>query len=403
MTELDVAPEKVFGIDSLMQPEFSKCPHPYFEHMRAVNPVLRVGEPDAAGVVFLGKYEDIDHVLHTPELFSSEFHKNGPSADRPLIPINLDPPHHRKWRQLLDPMFNKREMLKLEEDIARRVNVLIDGFIERGECDYAEEYAVPLPCTVFLCLMGLPLEDLDVFIDLKERLLRGGGGGFMVQDEVQMKANEELTERFEKLIEDRKRDPQDDVLTKIINSEIDGRPITHAELLGTCHLLFIAGLDTVTDSLTCFYAFLAENPEHRQRIVDDPLVVNRAIEEMLRFESPVPFVPRVATQDMELRGCPVVKGDQVVVLLGSANNDDEAHDRPDVVDFDRESVRHYAFGGGIHRCLGSHLARLELKVSLQEWHKRIPEYHIKDGVELEWAPLLRQVHHLPLVFDRVVR
>ena len=401
MTELDVAPEaKVFGMESLMDPAFSKCPHSYYEQMRAENPVLRFGEEGTPGVVFLGKHEDIDAALHAPERFSSKFNKE---ADKPLIPINLDPPDHRKWRQLLDPMFNKREMLKLEEDITRRVNVLIDGFIERGECDYAEEYAVPLPCTVFLALMGLPLEDLDIFIDLKERLLRGGGGGFMQQDEIQLKAHAELTERFEKLIEQRKAEPRDDVLTKIIHSEVDGRPITQDELLGTCHLLFIAGLDTVTDSLTCFYAFLAENPEHRQRIVEDPLVINRAIEEMLRFESPVPFVPRVATEDMELRGCPITKGDQVVVLLGSANNDDEANDRPDIVDFDRESVRHYAFGGGIHRCLGSHLARLELKVSLQEWHRRIPEYHIKDGVELEWAALLRQVHHLPLVFDKVVR
>jgi cytochrome P450 len=166
--------------------------------------------------------------------------------------------------------------------------------------------------------------------------------------------------------------------------------------------LFIAGLDTVTDSLTCFYSFLGIHQEHRQRIVDDPEVIPRAIEEMLRYESPVTMVlPRQVTEETELGGCPLHQGDRIIPLLGSANNDERVIDDPEVVDFDRPSFRHYAFGAGVHRCLGSHLARLELRVSLREWHRRIPEYHIPEGTELQWASLLRQVEHLPLVFDRV--
>lgn len=403
MTDTDVSAEPVFQFDSLLNPEFSKCPQPYYQRMRDTNPVLRAGdEGSEASAVFIAKHEDIDHVLHTPELFSSKFHERGPRKNEPMIPINIDPPDHRKWRRLLDPYFNPKEMSKLEPDIVRRVNKLIDGFIERGECDYAEEYAVPLPCTVFLQLMGLPLDELELFIDLKEKLLRGGGGGFLQQDDIQTKAYDTLSERFERLITERRRDPRDDVLTKLINAEIEDRAITHAELLGACHLLFIAGLDTVTDSLTCFYAFLAQNPEHRRRLVEDPEVIPRAIEEMLRYESPVPFVPRIVQEETELSGCPVHPGEQIIVLLGSANNDERLVDNPADVDFDRPPAPHYAFGGGVHRCLGSHLARIELRVSLREWHRRIPEYRIPEGVDLTFAPLLRQVEHLPLVFDKVV-
>ena len=391
--------EPIFQFDSLLQPEVSKCPWPYYKRMRDTNPVLRAGG-DGSEVVFIAKHEDIDYVLHNPKLFSS----NGDQGQQmaPLIPISFDPPVHSKWRRLLDPFFSPREMAKLEADITLQANELIDRFIDRGECDYADEYAVPLPCSVFLKIMGLPLEDLDAFVNLKDRLLRGTGESFQSQDEVQKQAHEELDARLEALLNERRRQPQDDLLTQLLHSEIDGRPLTQEELVSASNLLFIAGLDTVTDSLTCFYSFLGIHQEHRQRIVDDPEVIPRAIEEMLRYESPVTMVlPRQVTEETELGGCPLHQGDRIIPLLGSANNDERVIDDPEVVDFDRPSFRHYAFGAGVHRCLGSHLARLELRVSLREWHRRIPEYHIPEGTELQWASLLRQVEHLPLVFDRV--
>jgi cytochrome P450 len=224
----------------------------------------------------------------------------------------------------------------------------------------------------------------------------------MEQDEVRTNALARMFVHFEKLIEDRRREPRDDVLTKIINGQVDGRPMTDDEILGTCQLMLIAGLDTVTDSLTCFYAFLGRNPEYRQRLATEPEIIPRAIEEMLRYESPVTFVPRIAAKEAELSGCPVKPGDMVLALLGSANTDEHQLADANVVNFDRPAVRHYAFGGGVHRCLGSHLARIELRVALTEWHRRIPEYHIPDEVELQYATMLRQVEHVPLVFDKVV-
>ena len=388
-----------FEFDSLLQPEFGKCPQPYYRQIRATNPVLRTADmygSDRANV-FIAMHGDVEYVLRNPELFSSDF-LPPEVASFPLIPENIDPPDHLRYRRLLNPCFGPKQMRKLEPEITRRTNGLIDGFIERGECDYAQEFAVPLPCGVFLDLMGLPSDELDFFIELKEGILRGQ----MVSDDYLMRAKDSATERFERLIAERRRNPRDDLLTRLVNAEVEGKALTDVELLGICHLLLVAGLDTVTDSLTCFYALFGRNPEHRRRLVEDPQIIPAAIEELLRFESPVPFVPRIATQDVELSGCPVNSGDQVVLLLGSANTDEQAHDRADVLDFDRPANRHLGFGGGIHQCLGAHLARIEMRVSLREWHQRIPEYHIPNGVELEFSPLLRQVEHLPLVFDQVV-
>ena len=399
MSELDASADSVFQFDSLLQPEVSRCPWPYYKQMRDTNPILRAGG-DGSEFVFIAKHEDIKTVLHDPQLFSS----NSVAVEQafPLVPITFDPPEHSKWRRLLDPFFSPREMAKLEDGVTQQANELIDRFVGRGECDYADEFAVPLPCSVFLQIMGLPLDQLDTFVDLKEKLLRGSGENFQSQDDVQERARDELSAILEDLLDQRSRHPQDDLLTKLLSSEIDNRSLTHAELMGTCHLMFIAGLDTVTDSLTCFYSFLGRNKQHRQQLVDDPEAIPRAIEEMLRYESPVTMVlPRKVTAETELGGCPLHAGDQIIPLLGSANNDERVIDEPDVVDFDRPPFRNYAFGGGVHRCLGSHLARLELRVSLREWHRRIPDYHIPDDVELQWASLLRQVEHLPLVFDKI--
>ena len=190
-------------------------------------------------------------------------------------------------------------------------------------------------------------------------------------------------------------------MTRFLDVEVDGDRLDRDEILDVCFLFLIAGLDTVTDSLDCFMAYLAQHPAHRQELVDDPGVIPSAVEELLRTESPVPGVARIVAVDAELGGCPLHAGDIVSVIIGAANSDDEAFPDAESVDFRRDPNRHLAFGGGVHRCLGSHLARLELRVALREWHRRIPAYHIEDGVTLEYTPALRQVEHLPIVFDEV--
>jgi cytochrome P450 len=160
----------------------------------------------------------------------------------------------------------------------------------------------------------------------------------------------------------------------------------------------IAGLDTVTDSLDCFFVYLARHPEHRHQLVEQPDILPHAIEELLRWETPVPGVARVAMQDIEVGGCPISKGERVSPLLGAANTDPAEFPDPELVDFARSPNRHRAFGGGPHRCLGSHLARMELRVALREFHRRIPDYDIAPGTELKYTTALRSVEALPLIF-----
>jgi len=190
-------------------------------------------------------------------------------------------------------------------------------------------------------------------------------------------------------------------MSKFVVSEVDGERLSRDDIVDICYLMLIAGLDTVSDSLTCMYAFLANHPEHRRHLAQDPNCVAAAVEELLRWESPVPFgVPRVATEDTELpNGCPIKQGTAVIVMYGAANVDASQCPVPFDVLFDRDSNRHIAFGGGVHRCLGSHLARRELRVTLAEWHRRIPDYWLKPGHEhLEYPPGLRHVKDLTLAW-----
>jgi cytochrome P450 len=192
-------------------------------------------------------------------------------------------------------------------------------------------------------------------------------------------------------------EPADDILSYLVRLEGEGH-LTRDETLNVCLLLLAAGLDTVTDTLGCSFAFLSQHPDHQRQLADDPSLVPAAVEELMRFETPVPVVNRIATADTVVDGCPVSAKQKVRVLLAIANHDPETFGDPDVVDFARYGNRHVAFGGGVHRCLGSHLARLELRVATREWHRRIPEYRLRDGHQISFRPSLREIPHLPLEF-----
>jgi len=377
-----------------------KNPQPHYLDMIARGGYVELME----GMALSFDRVTIDHVLRNHQLFSSRV-EMGLGNVRPLIPLNVDPPLHAKYRKLLDPLFAPRRMDAQEADITRRVNGFIDAFIDRGECNFSEEFAEVLPSSVFLGLMGLPEEELLMFIHLRDGILHPGtidpdaSLDPEARRRVQDSTGTEIYEYFGKVIADRQKSPQDDVISGFLAAEIDGERLTTEEILDILFLFLIAGLDTVSDSLTCFYAFLAQHPEHRRRIVDDPAVIPSAVEELLRWESPVPAgVPRVATEDTQLpNGRLVPKGTAVVVSYGAANVDPGAFTDSTDVRFDREENRHIAFGGGVHRCLGSHLARRELRVTLREWHRRIPDYGIKPGHEdLVYPPGLRHVKDLIL-------
>ena len=345
-----------------------------------------------------------DYVLRHHEQFSSRVEMNLGNV-RPLIPLNVDPPQHSKYRKLLDPLFAPKRMDEQEEDITRRVNGFIDSFIDRGECNFTEEFAELFPSSVFLGLMGLPEDDLRLFLHLRDGILHhekiDPDAPYDVERRtaVMEATGREIYEYFGKLIDERTQRPTDDIVSRFLAAEIDGERLSREDILDILFLFLIAGLDTVSDSLTCFYAFLATHPGHRRQIVDDPSVIPAAVEELLRWESPVPSgVPRMAITDTELpNGRTVAGGTAVMISYGAGNVDAAAYPDPFAVRFDRTENPHIAFGAGVHRCLGSHLARRELRITLREWHLRIPEYRIKPGhEELHYPPGLRHVRDLTL-------
>ena len=372
-------------------------PQPLYQMMRDLAPVVEV-ERNLNKTTIVGRREDVETVLRTPEVFSSNSDAVAIGQTRPLIPLQIDPPDHSKYRKLLDPLFAPKRIAQLEDRTRALVSSLIDEVIDDGQANFHHAVAEPLPSTVFLELLGLPVSRTNEFIELKDGIIRPP-----VETEEERAAAVAATGAriyavLEEVVAARQAEPRDDFLSGFLDAEVDGHKLTPEEVVDIGYLFFLAGLDTVTASLDCFIAYLAQHPDQRQSLVDDPSLIPGAIEEMLRWETPVTGVARITVQDTELGGCPIPKGSSVAPLLGSANTDERFWAEADTVDFRREANKHLAFGGGVHRCLGSHLARMELRVTLEEWHARIPEYRIADGVELVYTEGLRQVENLELIW-----
>jgi len=371
-------------------------PHPVYREVHERCPVSRADGVFGPGVL-LTKYEDVLWALKHPEVFSSKGVVNI-GNDVPLLPLSVDPPDHAKYRRLLDPQFSPRRMADLEPEARALVNEVIDTFAGRGECEFHEEFATPLPSTIFLALMGLPHSDLPDFLRWRDDTIRPQADTPEAAQEIREAAGRSISQYFEDAIADKRRTPDDRLLSTVVHGEVDGRPLTHEELLGITHLLLLGGLDTVTATLDCMIVYLARHPERRRAALADPELMTTAVEELLRHETPVMMVPRVMAQDHEMRGVQLKAGDSVTLVIGAADADEEEFEHADQVILDRERNRHLAFGGGPHRCLGSHLARLELRVALEEFHRRIPDYELAPGTELEFSPGIRQAEGIPLLF-----
>jgi cytochrome P450 len=387
------------GLAELMNPEVARNPQPIYSMLQATTPVFRL---DGVGVIVASR-SAVDHVVRNPELFSSCTSAADLKTKRPLIPLQIDPPDHRKYRKLLDPLFAPQRMKLLEDSTSRLVNDLIDGFGDATEIDFSRQFSMPFPSQVFLTLFGLPMAELPRFLAMKDGIIRpdhvvGHEFGHPDTEEHQRQTADSIYDYFEQEIHARAgRHDGDDLLSHFLRVEEDGDTLTHEEVLDICFLFLIAGLDTVTATLDCFFGYLAEHPDARRKLVDEPDAVPAMVEEMLRWETPVMGCARVATADTEIEGFAVSEGEQVMALLGAANVDEAEFENANELVWDREVNRHLAFGGGIHRCLGSHLARLELRVALREWHRRIPDYGIKPGVELVYTPGIRTLDTFPML------
>ena len=377
--------------------ETASDPHPTYQQLLRDCPVAHGQFGDHPSVV-VSRYADVNWALRHPEYFSSAGGTVG-VGEQPLIPVEVDPPRHTAYRRFLNPRFVPREIEKLEPEVRRLVRQLVESFAGRDGCDFHEEFSTPLPSGIFLALMGLPDEDLPQFLQWRDDTIRPdvAPGDFEGAEQVRRRTALAINDYFRGAIARRRDHPDGTLLSDVVQASVEGEPLTEVELLGISHLLLLGGLDTVTATLDCMVSFLAEHPAERELITASPDTLPAAIEELLRWTTPVQVLPRIVAQEVELDGIKLGVGDRVTLVLGAANCDGEMFEPG--WDLSRSPNRHLAFGAGNHLCLGAHLARLELRVALEEFHRRIPNYHIRDDVDLLFSPGIRQANSLPLVFD----
>jgi cytochrome P450 len=316
-------------------------------------------------------------------------------AGRPLIPLMLDGEAHTKYRKLLDPLFAPKVIAALEPRVRALAEELIDGFSADGKVEFFRAFCEPLPTKIFLTQLGLPLDDLPFLLWFKDGIIRP------TDDEHRVSANATMIEYLYAELDRREASgtPGDDLIGGFITAEVDGERLTREDVIDITFLLVLAGLDTVSASLSCIVDWFARHTDERQRVLDDPTLLAAAIEELMRIQTPVVGGGRYATADFEIGGEQVRSGDQLHVMWAAANLDDESFPDPLTVDFDRPTNRHIAFASGFHRCLGSHLARLELRVALTVLHERIPDYALDPDLAAGYNNVaIRNVDPLPLVF-----
>lgn len=350
--------------------------------LAAKGPVLY--SPAYGGHWVVTGYDEVHQVLTDHETFSSYPNNLVTPVDfGKFIPLELDPPEHTAYRHVLQPLFSPQRMKKLSDDIRGVVNELIDAFAPRGQAEFISEFAHELPARIFLALMDWPLEDASLFSEATDVVLFGKPGGTAEEsDQARIAAGLTVAGYFQKVIEDRRSNPRDDATSILINTEVEladgARLLQDQELILMFYLLLMGGLHTVQGSLAWAIKHFVNNPDQRDLIIADPALIPKAVEEILRIEAAV-SAGRRATRDVELGGVSIAEGDQLLLVLSAANRDAKVFSEPTNFDINRSPNRHLSFGAGVHRCLGSHLGRVELTIALEELHRRIPDYQLVEA------------------------
>ncbi|MGE0388055.1 MAG: cytochrome P450 [Gammaproteobacteria bacterium] len=327
------------------------------------------------GTWFLTRAEDMRAVLQRPELFSSRKSVQFSALigeDWDLIPTELDPPRHTAVRAWLNPLLSPNRMAVIEDGARTTCVDILESLRARGGCEFVREFAQPFPVSVFLRLMGLPLGELARFCDWVNGLLHG------IDLPARARAAGEIKRYLLGVIDDRRAAPGEDLVGEALKARIDGQPFTRDELLGFCFLVFGGGLDTVAASLGFWFRHLAEHPGLQARLRARPEIAGDAVEELLRRFSIV-TTQRCALADTEIAGVRIRAGDWIACTLPMASVDPAEAGDPLTVDFDRPNKGHLTFSIGPHRCVGSHLARRELRIALEEWAARMPPFRLAPG------------------------
>jgi cytochrome P450 len=337
---------------------------------------------DAGRVVFIdGWYylahrEDVLAALRNPELFSSKKAFDVLGAPLPLVPISFDPPEHTRFRKILQPFFSPHTLKEILPSLQRQAIDIVDDIAKKGECEVVADLAIPYPSQVFLTLFGLPLEDRDRLIAWKDSVIALAESPTL--EGADLTPAMELLAYVSEAINERRANPGPDILSQVLTGE---DALDDAEVMGLSFLFVLAGLDTVTAAMSTALLELARKPELRTTLREDPNQMSVFVEEIVRLEPPAPMLPRVTTAEVTIGDITLPPDTQVRLCIAAINRDDSDETSTDDVVMDGKVHRHWGFGGGPHRCLGSHLARMELTLVLDEWLKRIPEFSVEAGYE----------------------
>ena len=390
----------------LSDPRWASDPFAIYAELRERDPIHR---NDAAGMWVLSRHADCLAVLRdrrsSSDSGTSDSPLSGPMSEaflemRPFL--FLDPPDHTRLRGLVAKAFTPRVVEALRPRVQAVVDDLLDAAIEQDRVDLTEALGYPLPVRIICELLGVPAEDELLFRAWSDALARGFDPSFLLTDDVVAARTEAVTqfaEYFGGLLADRRRTPGDDLLSRLVDVEDDGTVLSEPELLATCILLLAAGHGTTVNLITGGALALLEHPDQMAILRADPSTVRSAVEEMLRYVSPVQLTGRYMSEDMELGDTVLSAGDFAILLLASANRDAAAFDRPDAFDIRRTPNNHLGMGFGIHHCLGAPLARLEAQVAFTELARRAPELTLdSDPVRFSGTLVLRSIESLPVRF-----
>lgn len=409
MTEIN---EAIYEHFDPHDPALVDDPYTAFAAMRERCPVAHSDQ--YGGFWALVRHEDVQAAAANPEVFASGGGVTLPSMGnpRPLIPLELDGTEHRGYRKLLTPLFSPRSIAKLEPVIREIVGNLIDGFIEKGQCDLVTDYSRVLPPSVLAHIMGVDQEWIPRFIDWSFRILESDPRH---PEAEAFAAIGELYGYFGNMIDAMRAedqapggadgnaleftDNQRNMLKILLWSELDGEPLTREAILDTLLLNVLGGSDTTNSLIGTALLYLSNHPEERERLRSDPSLIPAVLDELLRIETPIQGMARTVTQDIMFGGQQLHQGDKVLLCWGAANRDPEEFPNPDEVILDRHPNRHLAFGAGPHRCIGSHLGKLQAQVAIEGILTRLPDFRLADGGTLHWAQgHTRNLHSFPVVF-----
>jgi cytochrome P450 len=379
-------------------PRWTEDPFPIWDELRSASPVVHTDR--FLGCYLPTTYEAVREIAHDTEHFSSRrviVRDVRPEQTGVAPPITSDPPQHKPAKQLLLPPFTPDAMKKLEPRVRAICNELIDEFIADGKCDAAARYTKHVPVRAIAHMLGIPEKDSDLFIKWIHEILELG----IRDNDTLMRAVHEMTDYFAGHIEHRKTHKTDDLISTLMNAkDKEGQPLSDDHVLGSLRLLLIAGIDTTWSAIGASLWHLAKTPADCERLVAEPELMPTAVEELLRAYSPVTMA-REVMKETTVSGCPVKPGNMVLLSFPAANRDPAVFSDADKVVIDRKENRHAAFGLGIHRCVGSNLARMEMTVALEEWLKRIPDFRLDPAGQVKWSEgTVRGPRQLPVLFGK---